>query len=96
MANLQKILQFVQDLDSVGVGTNVTQGIAEGMTAAGWDTSAETVASNLEAAINSALVINSPSERMYHRCCQSRPVPLQTLYQRLQLVNPSRRAVSIP
>ena len=64
MANLQKILQFVQDLDSVGVGTNVTQGIAEGMTAAGWDTSAETVASNLEAAINSALVINSPSERM--------------------------------
>lgn len=64
MANLQKILQFVQDLDSVGVGTNVTQGIAEGMTAAGWDTSAETVASNLEAAINSALIINSPSERM--------------------------------
>ena len=64
MANLQKILQFVQDLDSVGVGTNVTEGIAEGMTAAGWDTSAETVATNLEAAINSALVINSPSERM--------------------------------
>jgi len=64
MANLQKILQFVQDLDSVGVGTNVTQGIAEGMTSAGWDTSAETVASNLEEAINSALIINSPSERM--------------------------------
>ena len=63
MANLQKILQFVQELDSVGVGANVTEGIAEGMTAAGWDASAETVASNLEAAINAALLINSPSER---------------------------------
>lgn len=62
--NLKKILQFVQDLDSVGVGQNVTKGIAEGMTAAGWDTSAETLATNLETAINSALIINSPSERM--------------------------------
>ena len=62
--NLNKILQFVQDLDSVGVGQNVTEGIAEGMTAAGWDTSAETLATNLETAINSALIIKSPSERM--------------------------------
>ena len=62
--NLKKILQFVQDLDSVGVGQNVTEGIAEGMTAAGWDTDAETLATNLETAINSALIINSPSERM--------------------------------
>ena len=45
--NLKKILQFVQDLDSVGVGGNVTAGIAEGMTEAGWDTTAETVADNL-------------------------------------------------
>ena len=64
MDNLTKILQFVQDLDSVGVGQNVTQGIAEGMTEAGWDTSAESLATNLEAAINSALVIHSPSQRM--------------------------------
>ena len=62
--NLKKILQFVQDLDSVGVGQNVTEGIAEGMTAARWDTDAETLATNLETAINSALIINSPSERM--------------------------------
>ena len=62
--NLNKILQFVQDLDAAGVGENVTQGIAEGMTAAGWDSSAETVAANLETAIKSALVINSPSERL--------------------------------
>jgi len=48
----------------VGVGQNVTEGIAEGMTAAGWDTDAETLATNLETAINSALIINSPSERM--------------------------------
>ena len=64
MDNLNKILQFVQDLDTAEVGGNVTEGIAEGMTAAGWDSSAETVASNLEAAIKSALVINSPSERL--------------------------------
>ncbi len=64
MDNLKAILQFVQDLDSVGVGENVTAGIAEGMTEAGWDTSAETLATNLESAINSALIINSPSERM--------------------------------
>ena len=62
--NLNKILTFVQDLDSVGVGGNVTAGIAEGMTEAGWDTTAETVASNLEDAINSALIIESPSQRM--------------------------------
>ena len=62
--NLTKILQFVEDLDSVGVGENVIAGIAEGMTEAGWDTSAETLATNLETAINSAFIINSPSERM--------------------------------
>ena len=62
--NLNKILQFVQDLDSVGVGGNVTAGIAEGMTEAGWDTTAETVAENLEEAINSAFIIESPSKRM--------------------------------
>ena len=64
MDNLNKILQFVQDLDTAEVGGNITEGIAEGMTAAGWDSSAETVASNLETAIKSALVINSPSERL--------------------------------
>ena len=62
--NMNKILQFVKDLDSVGVGGNVTAGIAEGMTEAGWDTTAETVADNLETAINSAFIIESPSQRM--------------------------------
>lgn len=65
MDNLQEILAFVQELDAAGVGENVTAGIAEGMTEAGWDTSAETVADNLENAINSAFVIESPSQRMH-------------------------------
>mgnify|MGYP002859918094 CR=1 FL=1 len=56
MDNLKEILAFVQELDAAGVGENVTAGIAEGMTAAGWDTSAETLATNLETAINSALI----------------------------------------
>lgn len=34
------------------------------MTAAGWDSDAETVAANLEAALNLALGIHSPSERV--------------------------------
>ena len=62
--NLTLIKTFVDELDAVGVGGNVTEGIAQGMAEAGWDTSAETVASNLEEAINNALVIHSPSERM--------------------------------
>ena len=36
----------------------------EGMTEAGWDSTAETVASDLEDAINKALQIHSPSKRM--------------------------------
>lgn len=34
------------------------------MTEAGWDTDAETVAANLESALNMAFDINSPSERV--------------------------------
>jgi len=64
IANLQKVLTFVEELDSTEVGNNVILGIADGMTAAGWDSDAETVASNLEAAINLALGIQSPSTRM--------------------------------
>ena len=38
--------------------------MAQGMTEAGWSSDAETVAANLEAALNSALGIQSPSTRM--------------------------------
>ena len=35
--NLQRIMTFVQDLDTAGVGENITGGIAEELEAAGWD-----------------------------------------------------------
>ena len=64
MDNLQKILTFLQELDVSEVGAHVLEGVGEGMTAAGWDSDAETVAANLEAALNMALGIHSPSERV--------------------------------
>ena len=64
IAALQKVLTFVEELDSTEVGNNVILGIADSMTAAGWDSDAETVAANLESAINLALGIQSPSTRM--------------------------------
>lgn len=62
--NLQTILTFLQELDTNEVGTHILEGVGEGMTAAGWDSDAETVASNLEAALNMALDIHSPSQRV--------------------------------
>lgn len=62
--NLQSILTFLQELDTAEVGTHILEGVGEGMTAAGWDSDAETVAANLEAALNLALGIRSPSERV--------------------------------
>lgn len=62
--NLQSILTLISELDTLGVGENVTQGIAQGMTDAGWDTDAETVVSNLETAITTALDAHSPAQRM--------------------------------
>ena len=64
LENLQTILTFLQDLDTNEVGTHILEGVGEGMTAAGWDSDAETVASNLEAALNTALDIHSPSQRV--------------------------------
>lgn len=64
IAKLQAIIDLVNLLDSIGIGQNVTAGIAEGMTQAGFDTDAETVATNLETALNTALGIQSPSTRV--------------------------------
>ncbi|MBQ7887120.1 MAG: phage tail tape measure protein [Clostridia bacterium] len=64
LTNLQTILTFLQELDTTETGTHILEGVGEGMTAAGWDTDAETVASNLEAALNLALGIQSPSTRV--------------------------------
>ena len=62
--NLQTILDFLNGLDTTGTGAHIREGIAQGMTEAGFDSDAETVASNLEAALNTALQIESPSKRV--------------------------------
>ena len=62
--NLQNIVTFLNGLDVTGTGQHIKEGVAQGMTEAGWSSDAETVAANLEAALNSALGIQSPSTRM--------------------------------
>lgn len=64
LTNLQQIKDLVDLMDSIGVGENIVAGIAEGMTGAGMDTDAATVATNLQTAINTALGIQSPSTLM--------------------------------
>jgi len=64
MANLQAILTFVSSLETAGVGENIVAGISGAMAQAGWTSDAETTAGNLEAALNTALGIQSPSTRM--------------------------------
>ncbi len=61
--NLQTILTLLQGLDATDTGEHVKEGIAQGMTEAGWAADAETVAAALEAALNLALEIHSPSQR---------------------------------
>ena len=65
LTNLKLLVEFLDALELAGVGENVTAGIGEAMVAAGWDTDAESVAQNMENALNTALDINSPSKRMY-------------------------------
>ena len=62
--NLQDIVDFLNNLTLTDTGENIRAGVAQGMTEAGWDTDAETVAANLETALNTALGIQSPSTRM--------------------------------
>lgn len=64
LQNLQKILAFLQGLDETGTGAHIREGIAQGLTEAGWESDAESVAARLESALNGAFVINSPSKRM--------------------------------
>ena len=62
--NLQTILDFLNGLDTTGTGAHIREGIAQGMTEAGFDSDAEIVATNLETALNTALDIHSPSQRI--------------------------------
>ncbi len=64
LTNLKNIVTFLNGLDVTDTGAHVREGVAQGMTEAGWDSDAETVASNLETALNQALQINSPSRRV--------------------------------
>jgi len=64
LSNLQTIVDFLNNLTLTDTGENIRAGVAQGMTEAGWDTDAETVATSLEAALNLALGIQSPSTRM--------------------------------
>ena len=64
LRNLQAIVEFLNGLDVTGTGAHIREGIAQGMTEAGFDSDAETVATNLETALNTALQIESPSKRV--------------------------------
>lgn len=64
IANLQAIVTFLNGLDTTETGAHILEGVAQGMTEGGWDSDAETVASNLETALNTALGIHSPSTRV--------------------------------
>ena len=64
LTNLQNIVTFLNGLDVTETGQHVKEGVAQGMTEAGWSSDAETVAANLQAALNAALGIQSPSTRM--------------------------------
>lgn len=64
LQNLQDIVAFLNNLQLTDTGENVRAGVAQGMTEAGWDADAETVAAKLEAALNLALGIESPSTRV--------------------------------
>ena len=61
---MRSLSELANELDALGIGRNILNGIQEGMTAAEMDTSAETVASDLENALNAAFGIASPSKRM--------------------------------
>ena len=64
LENLRALVDFLNGLDVTGTGAHIREGIAQGMTEAGFDSDAETVASNLETALNTALQIESPSKRV--------------------------------
>lgn len=70
--NLQTILDFINGLDTTDTGVHIREGIAQGMTEAGFDSDAETVATNLETAMNTALQIESPSTALFKNPVNSR------------------------
>ncbi len=62
---LEEILSFISAADNyLGTGNYISAGIASGMTAYGWTTDANTVASDIQSAINAALGVASPATTM--------------------------------
>ena len=70
LENLQALVDFLNGLDVTGTGAHIREGIAKGMTEAGFDSDAETVASNLETALNTAL--DMPWSEAYRGLCSVR------------------------
>lgn len=64
LQKLQDIVDFLSALELTGIGENITAGIGDAIAATGWDADAESVAGNLEAALNAAFDIHSPSQRV--------------------------------
>ncbi len=64
LTNLQEIVTFLNNLQMTGTGENIRAGLAQGMTEGGWQADADTVATELEKALNKALGIESPSTLM--------------------------------
>ena len=62
---LEEILSFISAADNyLGTGNYISAGIASGMTAYGWTTDANTVASDIKSAVNAALGVASPATEM--------------------------------
>lgn len=65
--NLMQVLQFIQDLDSVGVGGNVIASLVDSLSAAGVETDAENLAASLEKVIGSASIVDGKLLEEYER-----------------------------
>lgn len=65
LANLNSIIEMLNLMKLTDTGENVRAGIAEGLTANGWDTDAETVASDLETALRNALGVHGNGTRSF-------------------------------
>lgn len=64
LENLQLLTQFFQALDTLGIGKNITAGVAQGMGDMSWTDTAEGVSADIVKALCEALGIHSPSTVM--------------------------------
>ena len=62
--NLQLLTEFFETLDTLGIGKNITAGVAQGMGDTSWTDTAEGVSADIVKALCEALGIHSPSTVM--------------------------------